>query len=58
MMIKNNLFKKVDSEGIMLGGVEGVILGGISGVCVGALYNAFKAKDEINSVPIETVTLT
>ncbi len=58
MMIKNNLFKKVDPVGVILGGVEGVILGGISGVCVGALYGAFKAEDEINKVPVETVTLT
>jgi hypothetical protein len=58
MMIKNNLFKKVDPEGTMLAGIGGAIVGGISGMCAGALYGAFKAEDEIRSVPIETVTLT
>jgi hypothetical protein len=57
MMIKNNLFKKVNSEkaeNIVTGGV----LGGVVGAGVGALYGYFKAQDEINKVPVETVTLT
>jgi outer membrane lipoprotein SlyB len=56
-MIKSNLFKKANPEKAN-NIVTGAVVGGVAGAGVGALYGAFKAQDEINSVPIETVTLT
>jgi gas vesicle protein len=57
MMIKSNLFKKANPEKAD-NIVTGAVVGGVAGAGVGALYGAFKAQDEINKVPVETVTLT
>jgi hypothetical protein len=56
-MIKNNLFKKGEPEQAK-NIVKGVVVGGAAGAFVGSLYGYLKAQDEVNKVPIETVTLT
>jgi len=56
MMIKKNLFKANPEKADNI--VTGAVVGGVAGAGVGALYGYLKAQDEINKVPIETVTLT